>query len=346
MTTLRSVDGFERALARGLPPIVWISGDEPLLVIEAADAVRARARLIGFAERQIIDLGARFDFSLLTEATRSMSLFGERRLVDIRLAGKPSKEFGDALREALPTLGDDCRLLVTGDRLERATTSTAWFGALEPALLWYETPRVDRDALPGWLASRLARQRQTGSPLVLALIADRTEGNLLAAHQEIQRLALLLPAGELDPGRVDEIVLDSARYEVFGLIDAALAGDTVRALRIVDGLHAEDAALPLVAWGLADALRRLARARQALADGQPIASALRGAGVFGRREAAMRQALSRRDPTPAARLLRETAQLDRIFKGVGSGIAGSADDPWAAVERIVIGLSGGRRLSP
>ena len=171
MTTLRSVDGFERALARGLPPIVWISGDEPLLVIEAADAVRARARLIGFAERQIIDLGARFDFSLLTEATRSMSLFGERRLVDIRLAGKPSKEFGDALREALPTLGDDCRLLVTGDRLERATTSTAWFGALEPALLWYETPRVDRDALPGWLASRLARQRQTGSPLVLALIA-------------------------------------------------------------------------------------------------------------------------------------------------------------------------------
>ncbi|MGE0798163.1 MAG: DNA polymerase III subunit delta [Lautropia sp.] len=360
MATVKSADAFERALARALPPLVWVSGDEPLLVIEAGDAVRARARAAGFAERSVVEVGVRFDASLLIEAARSLSLFGERKLVDLRLAVKPSRDFGDALAGVLAGLGDDCRLLVSSDRLERATVGTAWFGALAPSLLWYEVPRIERDALPDWLAARLARQQQRASRPVLALIADRTEGNLLAAHQALQRLGLLLPPGELDPDQVAEVVLDSARYAVFGLVDVALAGDPARALRVVDGLRAEDAALPLVAGVLADGLRRLARAQLAVAGGQPVASALRSAGVFGRREAVMQRALPRLSQATVRGLLREAAHLDRIGKGVG-GPAGSVDgsggvapapgaavvvtseatqDPWAVVERIVIGLAG------
>jgi DNA polymerase-3 subunit delta len=354
MTRIATAEQLARSLAKSLPPITWISGDEPLLVTEAADSVRLRARALGVAERSILEVGAHFDTSLLLQQTQSLSLFAERKLVDVRLAGKPTKDLGEALQRSASSLGDDCRILVTGARLERATSNTAWFNALAPLLLLLELPRVERDRLPEWLAQRLARQGQRGSRAALALIADRTEGNLLAAHQELQRLALLLPPGDLDPEKVEEIVLDSARYEIFGLIDAALAGETARSLHMVDRLRAEDAALPLLVWALADCLRRFLKVRETLDAGQAVQSALRSAGIFGKREASFKQALRRLDGNGALRLLRETAHLDRMAKGVG-GLAGTGaplafggsdvESQWAAVERIVIALSGAVRLA-
>ena len=355
MIRITSAEQLARSVAKGLPPITWIAGDEPLLAMEAADIVRAGARSAGFTERAILDVGAHFDTSLLIEQARSMSLFSQRKLVDVRLAGKPTKELGDVLRTCAASLGDDCRLLVASGRLERATVGTAWFSALGPFLLLLELQKVDRDRLPDWLAHRLAKQGQRAAPQVLALIADRTEGNLLAAQQEIKRLALLLPPGELELGQVEQIVVDSARYEIFGLIDTALAGETARSLRMIDSLRAEDAPLPLLVWALGDCLRRFLKVRQAMDDGQSVQSALRSVGVFGKREAAFGQALRRLDVGRALRLLRDTAHLDRMAKGVG-GLTDSGEPPalgggndlesqWAAVERIVLGLAGATRLT-
>jgi DNA polymerase-3 subunit delta len=354
MTRITTAEQLARSLAKALPPIVWISGDEPLLVLESADSVRARARALGFGERVVVEVGSHFDTSLLIEQTQSLSLFADRKLVDVRLAGKPTKELGEVLQRVAGRLGEDSRILLTGARLERATLNTAWFNALAPAVLLLELQKVERDRLPEWLAQRLSQQGQRASRPILTLIADRTEGNLLAAHQELQRLALLLPPGDLDPAQVETIVLDSARYEIFGLVDTALLGQTARSLHMVEALRAEDAALPLLVWALADCLRRLLKLRQVLDGGQPLQSALRMVGIFGKREAFFRQALGRLDADAILGLLRETAHLDRMAKGVG-GLAGTGapaafggNDPesqWGAVERIVIGLAGAARLA-
>ncbi len=353
MNRIASAEQLGRAIAKRLPPITWVSGDEPLLVLEAADAVRAQARTLGYGERTVIDVGPHFDVSLLLGAAQALSLFASRRLVDVRLAGKPTRELGEALQRSAQAIDEDSRILVTSGRLERATVNTAWFGAFGSALLLLELPKVDRDRLPQWLAERLSRQGQRAPRTALATMADRTEGNLLAARQALQRIALLLPPGDLDPAAIEAVVLDSARYDVFGMVDTALSGDTARTLRMVAGLRAEDTALPLLSWALADCLRRLLKVKQAISAGQPAAAAMRGAGVFGRREALFREALGRLDATMVSALLREVAHLDRMAKGVG-GLPGTGapaefggSDPasqWAAVERIVIALCGQPRL--
>ena len=151
---------LRQAIGQGLPPLTWVSGDELLLVIEAADLVRARARKLGFEEREVLDIDARFDRSRLVEATQSTSLFASQRLIDLRLNTKPTRELGDALRELLPRLDDGTRVLVSSAHLERATTSTAWFEALAKQMLWVETPRIDASAMGKWVTERLAAQKQ------------------------------------------------------------------------------------------------------------------------------------------------------------------------------------------
>ena len=303
---------LRQAIGQGLPPLTWVSGDELLLVIEAADLVRARARKLGFEEREVLDIDARFDRSRLVEATQSTSLFASQRLIDLRLNTKPTRELGDALRELLPRLDDGTRVLVSSAHLERATTSTAWFEALAKQMLWVETPRIDASAMGKWVTERLAAQKQQATPAVLALITERTEGNLLAAHQAIQRLGLLLPPGELPLEAVAEIVLDSARFELFGLVDAIR-----KRLRIQQALQIERVA---------------------------PAQAMRAAGVFGKREAIMRQALRRLDIQTLGHLLQQVARLDRMTKGVGG--TGPAADPWFHAETLLVALAGGHLPGP
>lgn len=335
---------LRQSIGRALPPLTWISGDELLLVVEATDLLRQQARKLGFEEREVLEIDHHFDRSRLLEATQSQSLFASRKLVDLRLNTKPTRELGDALRELLPRLGDDCRIVLASGRLERATTGTAWFEALAREMLWMDTPRIDAATLPRWIAERLAAQKQQASPAVLALIAERTEGNLLASHQAIQRLGLLLPPGELPIDAVTEIVMDNARFELFGLVDSALAGDTARAMRMAQSLEAEDAALPLLCWALADALRKLMRIREQMGSGKPMQAAMRQAGVFGRREPVVRQALNRLDDTTLAHLLRQVARLDRIAKGMAGG--SSVANPWFHARTLLIALSGGRLPGP
>ncbi|HYF59336.1 MAG TPA: DNA polymerase III subunit delta [Burkholderiaceae bacterium] len=323
----------------GLPPLVWIAGDEPLLVQEDADRVRAAARGLGFDERRVFHVERGFRPEELDAEAGAMSLFASRRLLELRMSGKPGKELAEAIADAAQRLGDDTRLLVVGPRLDRKATETAWFARID-RLGWYvPVPVVERGALPGWIGERLARQGQRADADTLRLIAERVEGNLLAAEQEVRKLALLFPQGALPAAEVRAAVLDVARWDVFDLVGAAYGGETGRALRCLAGLRAEGTAVPVALWALADGVRTLLRIALAVEAGRPTAVAIREARIWGERERAIPGALRRHSPASLRRLLRACARVDRMTKGLLAG------DDWQALEAVVLGLAGAHALA-
>ena len=235
-------------LQKGLRSLYTLHGDEPLLVQEAADAIRAAARTQGYTERTVHTVaGAHFDWSEVLAAGGSLSLFAERQIVEVRIpSGKPGKDGSTALQQlAQAAEGNDSTLtLVLLPRLDKMTRGGAWFGALEGSGVTIQVDPVERSALPQWIAQRLSQQGQRvvageEGQRTLQFFADRVEGNLLAAHQEIQKLALLHPAGELGFEQIESAVLNVARYDVFKLSEAVLAGQAARVQRMLDGLQAE-----------------------------------------------------------------------------------------------------------
>ncbi|MEP7140423.1 MAG: DNA polymerase III subunit delta, partial [Caldimonas sp.] len=261
-----AADRLAAHLNKELRPVYTVWGDEPLLAQEACDAIRAAARAAGCSERQVHTVaGAHFDWSSLLGAAQALSLFADRQLVEIRIpSGKPGKDGSEALQRycdmAVEGGGRDVITLLQLPRLDRSQQSSAWFAALDRAGLTIRVDPVERGALPQWIAARLARQGQhvaSGSEgqRTLAFFADRVEGNLLAAHQEVQKLALLFPAGELAFEQIESAVLNVARYDVFRLGEAVLAGQAARALRMLDGLRSEGEAAVLVHWTLAEDIR-------------------------------------------------------------------------------------------
>ena len=284
-------DQLAAALARGLKPLYTIHGDEPLLAQEVGDQVRNAARAADYTERKVLSVsGAHFDWSGLLGASQAMSLFAERQLIEIRIpGGKPGKEGSEALQRYCETLSDDVVTLIHLPRLDRQQQGSAWFAALDGAGVSVRVEPVERKALPQWIAQRLAAQGQrvqegSGGAQTLAFFADRVEGNLLAAHQELQKIALLYPPGELSFDQIEAAVLNVARYDVFKLGEAVLAGQTARVLRMLDGLRAEGEAPVLVHWTLAEDIRALKRAKDAVAQGKPLPMALREARVWGAKE--------------------------------------------------------------
>lgn len=282
---------LDSALARGLRSLYTIHGDEPLLAQEAGDAIRAAARKAGFTERKVYSVsGAHFDWSGLLGASQAMSLFAEHQLIEIRIPnGKPGKDGSEALQRYCESLSDDVLTIIHLPRLDRQQQQSGWFGALDGAGVTIRVEPVERRALPQWLAQRLAAQGQRvadgdAGAQTLAFFADRVEGNLLAAHQELQKLALLYPQGVLSFEQVESAVLNVARYDVFRLGEAVLAGQTARVLRMLDGLRAEGEAPVLVHWTLAEDIRALKRVKDAVAQGKPMPLALREARVWGAKE--------------------------------------------------------------
>jgi DNA polymerase-3 subunit delta len=329
-------DQLRLHLARGrLARLYVVAGDEALLSIEAQDAIRAAARAAGFAERSVLHADARFDWSLLAQAARSGSLFSERRMVDLRLpSGKPGKEGAEVLvRYAAETLEDRLTLLSL-PRLDRAARDSAWARALEAAGVWVDVAEVERARLPDWIGARLEQQRQSAPPEALEFLADRVEGNLLAAHQEISKLALLFPAGSLSFEQVKDSVLNVARYDVFALGQALLEGDGARIGRAVEGLRAEGEALPLALWVISEELRTLLRLKQDTQAGKPFAAAAREARLWGGRVAAAERALGRVSPSKLAWLLARCGELDRIAKGLPA--LRSDSDPWLELADIAL----------
>ena len=334
-------------LQKELRPLYALHGDEPLLLQEAADAIRAAARAQGFTERSVYTVaGAHFDWSAVLAAGQSMSLFADRQIVELRIpSGKPGKEGSVALQQlAEQTAGHDSTLtLVLLPRLDKQTRGGAWFGALEGAGVTVQIDGVERAALPRWLAERLARQGQRVPPgepgqRALAFFADRVEGNLLAAQQEIAKLALLYPAGELTPEQIEAAVLNVARYDVFKLSEAVLGGQRARVQRMLDGLQAEGEPEVLVHYTLAEDIRALKRVKDAVAEGRPLPLALREQRIWGLRERLFERVLPRLTEVQLANLLHAAHQVDGIVKGLKA--PGWPAEPWQALHRLAQSLCG------
>jgi DNA polymerase-3 subunit delta len=332
-------------LAKGLRSLYVIHGDEPLLAQEAADALRHAARAQGYTERSAYTVaGAHFDWSAVLAAGGSLSLFAQRQIVEIAIpSGKPGKEGSAALQQiAEAAVGNgDTLTLVLLPRLDKATRSGAWFAALENHGVSLQVDPVARAALPQWIAQRLSQQGQRvkageEGQRTLEFFADRVEGNLLAAHQEIQKLALLYPAGELGWADVEGAVNNVARYDVFKLSEAVLAGHPQRVARMLDGLRAEGEAEVLVHYALAEDIRALKRVRDAISAGRPLPMALRENRIWGPRERAFERVLPRLDDRALSRLLRAAHTVDGIVKGLRQ-----PDWPaggWPALQRLALML--------
>ena len=312
-------------LQRGLGSLYTLHGDEPLLLQEAADTIRAQARAQGFTERTSHTVaGAHFDWSEVLAAGGSLSLFADKQIVDIRIpSGKPGKEGSNAIQQlAQQCVGNDSTLtIVSLPRLDKATRSSAWFAALDGAGMTIAVEPVERAALPQWLAQRLGAQGQRVKSGIegqraLQFFADRVEGNLLAAHQEIQKLALLFPSGELGFAEVESAVLNVARYDVFKLSEAVLSGQAARAQRMLDGLQAEGVAEVLVHYALAEDIRTLWRVKDAIARGRPMPVALREQRLWGNKERLFERAVPRLGMDAARELLRAAHLVDGIVKGL------------------------------
>jgi DNA polymerase-3 subunit delta len=307
-------------LAGGLQPLYAIHGDETLLALEAADQIRVAARGAGFDQREVFVADAGFKWDAFAAAQRNLGLFGERKLIDLALpSGKPGVEGARVLEDLAAHPSSEVVTLITLPRLDRAAQGAAWFAALESAGVSIAVWPIERDELPRWLAERLKRQRQRVGDETLQFLADATEGNLLAAKQEIDKLALLLPEGELEHDAVVRAVADVARFDVFQLSEAWLAGEPARVLRILAALEAAGEGVPLILWQLGEDLHALASVLAAAAAGTPIAVAVRNARAWGKRQTAMERAARRVDPASVRELLLHLARLDALAKGIGKG---------------------------
>ncbi|HRK37614.1 MAG TPA: DNA polymerase III subunit delta [Burkholderiaceae bacterium] len=333
-------------LQRGLRSLYTLHGDEPLLIQEAADALRAAARQQGYTERTVFTVaGAHFDWSAVLASGGEMSLFGDRQIVEVRIpSGKPGKEGSVALQKlAEMAAGNDSVLtLVLCPKLDGATLKGAWFAALDGHGVCIKVDAVDRKALPQWIAQRLALQQQRvasgeAGQRTLQFFADRVEGNLLAAHQEVQKLALLYPAGELSFEQVESAVLNVARYDSFKLAEAVLAGQTARVQRMLDGLQAEGEAPVLVHWALSEDIRTLARVRQALDAGRPMPMALRENRVWGNKEKLLERVLPGLSAATLAQWLQDAHVVDGIVKGLK--VPTWPAEPWDALHRLATQVS-------
>jgi len=332
-------------LQKGLKSLYTVHGDEPLLVQEALDTLRAFARTQGFTERSSHTVaGAHFDWSEVLAAGGSLSLFADKQIVELRIpSGKPGKEGGAALQQlAEQARGNESTLtLVMLPRLDKLGKSSAWFGALESFGITMAVEPVERNALPAWIAQRLAVQGQRvasgeAGQHSLQFFADRVEGNLLAAHQEIQKLALLYPPGELTFDQIESAVLNVARYDVFKLSDAVLAGQIIRVQRMLDGLQAEGEAAVLVHYTLAEDIRALKRVKDAMNRGSPLPMALREQRVWGTRERLFERVLPRLSDAVLAVLLQAAHQVDGVVKGLKS--PDWPTEPWAALQQLAFDL--------
>lgn len=321
-------------LERELKPVYLVYGDEPLLVIEAADAIRAAARQRGFDEREVLTALSGFDWNQLVMAAGNLSLFGGRKVIELRIpTGKPGREGSAAIQDYCQRCGPDTLLLVTLPALDWKDEKAAWVTALAEAGAAIKLNAPPLAELPAWIAGRLRRQGQSADNETLNFIAERVEGNLLAAQQEIRKLGLLYPQRQLTLAEVRDAVLDVARFDLDSLREALLAGDAARVTRTLDGLRQEGEAPPLVLWALTEEVRALAQIRTGMDEGQPADMLMRDARVWGPRQTQMKRCLNRITAAQAREALAMAGRIDRIVKGLAGG------DVWNEFLRLSLTLA-------
>jgi DNA polymerase-3 subunit delta len=327
-------------LKKQLAPVYFISGDDPLRVIEAADAVRAAARVQGYGERDVLTVQAGFDWYSLQSEAGNLSLFSERRIIDLRMpTGKPGKEGAQALRDFAEQLPEDTLLLVTAGKLEPAARKSKWVQTLDAAGVVIFVWPLNAQEFSAWVDARMRRRGLVPTADAVNMLADRVEGNLLACVQEIDKLYLLQGEGPVDAGSISRLVADNARFDVFVLVDAALAGKVARSIRILHGLEGEGMAPQVVLWALAREVRQLAAMAAQAAGGQSIPGVLARYRVWDNRKALVGNALKRLQPAQCNDMLRHCARIDRISKGRGTGNA------WDELLQLTLKLAGRQILS-
>ncbi|MFC7517040.1 DNA polymerase III subunit delta [Herbaspirillum sp. GCM10030257] len=334
------LDALDTHLAKSLAPLYVITSDEHLLALEAADKIRKTARAQGYSEREVLVVERSFKWGALLAANQSQSLFGDRKLIELRIpTGKPGKDGGQALQEYVGALSPDNVTLITLPKLDWQTQKAAWVGALQQAGVYIDIPLVERAQLPNWIGMRLAAQKQSADRQSIDFIADRVEGNLLAAHQELQKLALLHPEGKLSFEQVHDAVLNVARYDVFKLNEAMLSGDVARLVRMIEGLKGEGEALPLVLWAMAEEIRTLLKVKAGAAQGKSVGMLLKEYRIWGPREKLMEPALRRLKLSTLEAALQEAAQIDKMVKGLRA--KAFAGDAWDALLQLGLKVARG-----
>lgn len=321
-----TADQFIENTPTSLAPLYAIHGAEPLAALEAADALRDLARKTGFAEREVFTVLSGFDWGQIRWAGNALSLFATQRLLEVRIpTGKPGKDGSDAIVRYCERLPGDTVTLILLPEIDWQGKQTKWFMALEATATMIEAVPIDRSRLPTWLKGRLARQQQSVSKEGLEFLADRVEGNLLAAQQEIKKLALLCAPGEISLELLEASVANVSRFNPFQLVAAIQEGGVVRIQRMLDGLKAEGEAPPLILWVLTNEIRTLARVRGVTRSGRPPHPS---------RAREMERIARRHSARSIYALLLRAAQIDRMIKGLNQS------DPWDALSALACGLAG------
>jgi DNA polymerase III subunit delta len=327
-------------LQRGLSPVYLLSGDTQLLVQEACDLVRQHARQAGFTERLIMHVDRSFDWQEFLQTTHGLSLFAERRLIELRLPTARPGDFGSKILQeyAEHPVPDNILLVVTG-KIDASTQRGKWFKALESAGVVVQVWPLDARQLPGWIMQRMREKGMQPSQDAVTVLAQRVEGNLLACVQEIERLHLLYGSTSFDAQAVVSSVADSSRFDIYTLVDCALGGDMARTTRIVHGLRSEGVETVLVLWALAREIRLLASMSHDINKGVPDERVLSRTGIWEKRKAAVRQGLRRHSLQGWHRMLRQAGYIDRIIKGMSAGNA------WDELLDLSLLLAGAKTLS-
>ena len=328
-------EALEGHLAKNLAPLYVIASDEHLLALEAADKIRRSARANGFSERDVLTVERTFKWGELLASNQEMSLFGDKKLIELRIpTGKPGKDGSAALQAYAKDLSPDNLTLITLPKLDWQSAKASWVTSLQQAAVYIDIPTIERAALPNWIGTRLAAQGQSADRQGLDFIAERVEGNLLAAHQEIQKLGLLHEPGKLTFEQIHDAVLNVARYDVFKLSEAMLAGDPARLVRMLEGLKGEGEALPLVLWAVADEIRTLLKLKSGMEEGRPLGVLFKENRIWGGRDRLMEPALRRLSVARLSSALQDAAQVDKMVKGLrGTAFAG---DAWDAMLQLAL----------
>lgn len=329
-----SANKLRSHLEKSLLPCYLVTGDEPLLVQEALDAIRSRARDEGFGARELFIATTGFDWAELQNTAGNLSLFADKRIVELRLpTGKPGRAGGEAIVALTEQSGPELLFIVTGPKLDAGTSRSRWAKAIEQRGVSLPIWPISVRELPGWIASRMRQAGLQPDREAVAMIADRVEGNLLAAGQEIEKLRLLLGEGKVTAQDVGNAVANSSRYDVYKLTDAAIAGDARRAVRILGGLRAEGVEPVIVMWAITRELRTLAGLDDAVRQGQDLGSAMQAARVWNTRQGLMRSCISRHRHGAFHQLLKASGRADAAAKGQRFG------DPWQMAADIVVGMA-------
>ena len=332
--------------ASAVQPLYVFSGDEPLLMMEAMDQLRFTAKQLGYTEREVLLQERGFDWSALMNAGQTMSLFGDKRWVELRIpTGKPGRDGAEALKQfaaqiesqAIGPDGPDTVVCIVLPKLDGKTKTSAWFSALDDAGMAVQIDSLDRSQLPHWIAGRLKKQGQEvefgpEGQRSLEFIADQVEGNLIAAHQEIQKLGLLYPAGQLTEEQIRSAILKVARYNVFEVTEAMLAGDLGRLNRMLDGLKGEGEPLVLILWSVTEELRILSKLKAASDAGESLQQLMRANRIWGNKERLYPNVLRRVQPIRLRRAMQVAAGLDRQVKGLYA--AELPTDPWDGLRLV------------